>query len=457
VTIDERVRTDPSRGDRFFGDDLPLELGPRRAAKIYLARLLTVIGAGSAVLGLSALGAFTDFAPVLAAWTGLLILITVWALWRDMGRSPGGRAARWRARFLFPSMFSLFTITAVASASLATVSERPTRVTLVVVCVIAILSDFLLGKVTLIRAEVAADKTVEQALQGVALTRTAQPLITVLGDVVAAKSDTERRNAMDVLMRLTVGIARTVCGQSLDRRTETRATFYELESDTRVVKRAYEGSPGAKPPRDAFDGSKSINEKRVIELAKGDRALVVNDLDAAPPEFFSDYRGRPYKSYIAVPVRAGERAFGVLMIDSSMPNSLTDVDVGYAILLAGILGSGLAAAETSEPRIELGATDEGLLDEVARSFDVVFAQELPPRPVSFSLIPGADQKVLRLLHEGTDDVIALEEYRKAIAKLAADRAERGRRRLNVLSGKLIWAESTDPAYKIRIYEGYASH
>jgi hypothetical protein len=418
VTTDSEARPDLHEQDRFFGNTLPVELGVRRATEIYTYRLLTVACAGALILAIATLGALVGLAPVLVAWILLLIILTAWALRLDMIPGSGGRATRWRARFFFPAMFVLFTSTAVLTASLAVADPGAERPVLIGVCLAATACVFLLGKLTLIRAEVAA-----------------------------ARSAADKHKSADVLVRLTVGIAQAVCGRNLSRRAITRGIFYQLEENDRVVLRAHEGSYGDQKPRPLFDGRNSLNERRVVELAKGERVLVVNDIDAAPPEYFSDYRGRPYKSYIAVPVRAGDRPLGVLMIDSDTPNALTDVDVGYAILLAGILGTGLAIADTASLETPT-FPDVSLIDEMAKTLDVVFAQELPRTAVSFSLSPDMDRRFLTTLrqHPSAPDQETLEEYRRTIVEQAQARAERGLRHMNSMTSILIWAESTAPVF-----------
>ncbi|WP_430790974.1 GAF domain-containing protein [Actinoplanes sp. G11-F43] len=407
-----------------------------------------MVGAGAVVLIIGFLGAWMGMGEVLTAWTAVLVVVAGWAVRRDFVQSQG-RAARWRARFLLPTMFLLFTATGVVSGAFAVANAGARSGMLVGVCLVAMVCTFLLGKLTLIRAEVAAEKSFEQELRGVALTRTAQPLITALGDIVAAETESEREKATDVLVRLTVSVAKAVCGQNLSRVVNTRAIFYQLESDSVATRRAYDGTYEGVQPRWDFDARRSLNDKRVLELAKGDRVLVVNDIDASPPAHFADYQGRPYKSYVAVPVRAGDTAFGVLAIDSDTPNSLTDVDVGYAILVAGILGAGLAAADSPVGGTAGTRPAHSLVGEIARSLEVVFAQDLPGTAVSFSLNPSSDRDVLEALHgEHGDQFDALEKYWNELQELAERRAERGLRRMNQVSAQMLLGESTEPVYRV---------
>lgn len=83
-------------------------------------------------------------------------------------------------------------------------------------------------------------------------------------------------------------------------------------------------------------------------MARGDDSLLVPNLRQAPPENFPDPQARSYSSFIASPVRTTYRSFGLITVDSTKPNSLTIVDVGYIQLLAGLLAAGLAQLDEDE-------------------------------------------------------------------------------------------------------------
>jgi putative methionine-R-sulfoxide reductase with GAF domain len=54
---------------------------------------------------------------------------------------------------------------------------------------------------------------------------------------------------------------------------------------------------------------------------------------------------RSYESFISLPVRAGDKSFGLLTADSDTAYTLTNADRGFLILVAGILAAGLAHVE----------------------------------------------------------------------------------------------------------------
>jgi GAF domain-containing protein len=60
----------------------------------------------------------------------------------------------------------------------------------------------------------------------------------------------------------------------------------------------------------------------------------------APAGF--DIVGRTYKSFVAVPVRAGDEKIGLLTVDSDEVDVFTDVEEGYLRLLGGLLAAGVS-------------------------------------------------------------------------------------------------------------------
>ncbi len=179
-----------------------------------------------------------------------------------------------------------------------------------------------------------------KAALSITLADSGQPLISQLGTVTSSFNLDEIRSAVDTLMNRTVALARSLSGRNPAVACATRAVFYELQ-DRRLVRRSFEGRAGEAPRPDFLTG-RSDHDNEVVRLAQGEKVLVVDDLAGQPPPHFIDPVGRTYKSFIAVPVRAGRRSFGLLIADSDKPRSLGGEDKGFLILLAGILAAGLA-------------------------------------------------------------------------------------------------------------------
>jgi hypothetical protein len=174
-----------------------------------------------------------------------------------------------------------------------------------------------------------------------------RPLITLMGRIANACSEEERRAHVSTLISRAVGIAQSQCGRLTEVRCATRATLYEFLSDGRLVRRQTEGRQG-RMPRIDFVSSRSENDRGVIEIAKGENSLLITDVDKAPPRHFADYPGREYKSFLMVPLRADGRSFGFLGVDSDRTNTITETDVGFATLIAGIMAAALASVARSE-------------------------------------------------------------------------------------------------------------
>jgi putative methionine-R-sulfoxide reductase with GAF domain len=179
-----------------------------------------------------------------------------------------------------------------------------------------------------------------------AITVAGQPLVTALGNVSSGKDPQSVQTSITVLLDRVVAIAQTRAGREASSRCNTRAAFYRFDEDGNLQRVAYEGRPGGPSPRRSFVAGRSEHDDAVLRFAKSEEALLVSDLEESPPPHFLDRTGRSYKCFISVPVRTVEKSYGLLTVDSDVPNTLSGVDRGYMILLAGALASGLAHEQT---------------------------------------------------------------------------------------------------------------
>jgi putative methionine-R-sulfoxide reductase with GAF domain len=180
-----------------------------------------------------------------------------------------------------------------------------------------------------------------------ALNDTGQPLVVALGNVTSAKTPADARQAIAVLLDRAVSLARSEVGRLSQ--CKTRAAFYSFEGD-KLVRKIYYGWNGCTAPRKEFVSGHSDHDNEVIKFAEGEDALLVKDLENKPPAYFADCKGRCYKSFVSVPVRAGTKSYGLLTADADQPYALTEVDRGFLILIAGTLGAGLAHVDVVEGR-----------------------------------------------------------------------------------------------------------
>jgi GAF domain-containing protein len=168
-----------------------------------------------------------------------------------------------------------------------------------------------------------------------------------LGNVTASSTPESAKAALEVLIERTVSLAQTaIAGQSTCKK---RATFYLFDGD-RLVRRSQAAWTGAKASRQEWVLGRSPHDDEVVRFARGEDAALIVDLENDPPPHFVDNKGRAYKTFVSVPVRAGDTSFGLLTADADRAYALTDVDRGFLILIAGVLGAGVAHVEAVERR-----------------------------------------------------------------------------------------------------------
>ena len=175
-----------------------------------------------------------------------------------------------------------------------------------------------------------------------ALSAAGQPLVLALGSVTVARDSQEANAAIAVLLDRSVALAQSTVGTRSESRV--RAAFYDFD-EAGLRRRAYCVYAGSDAPRRNFIVGRTAHEDEVIRFANGENAILVRDLENEPPPHFVDSRGRNYKSFISVPVRAGNSSFGLLTVDADRPFALDEADRAYVVLIAGVLGAGLAHAE----------------------------------------------------------------------------------------------------------------
>lgn len=174
------------------------------------------------------------------------------------------------------------------------------------------------------------------------LNDTGRPLVVALANVTACESPEDARREVAVLIDRAVSLAQTVLASSSD--SHTRAAYYCIEGNC-LERKLWHGWTGSTAPRMEFVNGRSDHDDEVIRFAHGENALLVEDLENYPPPRFIDNKGRVYKSFVSVPVRAGSKTYGLLTADSDRAYALTGIDRGLMILIAGVLGAGVAHVE----------------------------------------------------------------------------------------------------------------
>ena len=182
----------------------------------------------------------------------------------------------------------------------------------------------------------------------VALNSAGQPLIAALGDVASARDEPDRLSCIRVLWNVVLDIAQKQCGRQGEAKCDTRSSFYSFEGRSLTLT----GTRGrlGEPPRSAFKQGVKEDEG-ALRLARSDFAKIVLDLDNEPSPVLELGDRKSSKAFIAVPIRAGVggKSFGLLTVESDQPNTLNRVDLGFMILLAGVLATALAVGEQPWP------------------------------------------------------------------------------------------------------------
>src|ERR1700726_1170016 len=80
----------------------------------------------------------------------------------------------------------------------------------------------------------------------------------------------------------------------------------------------------------------------VFAMIRHNQHLFCPDLDADPPPGWHITAPQTYRSFAAVPVAAGQNAFGMLMVDALAKDGIRRTDVPLIRLLAGLLADALA-------------------------------------------------------------------------------------------------------------------
>ncbi|MBB5868997.1 GAF domain-containing protein [Allocatelliglobosispora scoriae] len=173
--------------------------------------------------------------------------------------------------------------------------------------------------------------------------RSAEPVIGALNSVAASTCPEECHTSVQVLVSRVVDHSYNQCWLPEPTFAEIRCTYYELVGKEQLRRRHFGGR--ADVPRRDFKAERSLHDQEAIRLALDERSLLVNDLHTAPPPHFEDSLGRPYRSLVAVPVRAGGTSYGLLVLDAAAPGTFGPIDLGQLQLMANLLGAGLAHEE----------------------------------------------------------------------------------------------------------------
>jgi transcriptional regulator with GAF, ATPase, and Fis domain len=255
---------------------------------------------------------------------------------------PPGQRSRWVRRAVRYGLPVFFPVAVASATAVAAVNEGSIKAFWAVTAIVATAASAVFTVLKERQARAASRAaSVARAQLAAGLNRAGAPLLMGLGNVTTAKTPEDLQAAIEVLTARVVDIAHSQCGRHLRPGANLRSVYYAYVED-RLERRYWNGRQGNGTPRRQFRKGVSLHDTEVIRFVGTEEVLRVDDLYYHAPPHFNDAKGRPYRSFISVPVRAGESSFGMLSLDSDLPATFTEVDTGHMILLAGVLAAGLA-------------------------------------------------------------------------------------------------------------------
>ena len=162
------------------------------------------------------------------------------------------------------------------------------------------------------------------------------PIVRQLGRVATAGGRQERQVLQEAAVPMVVDSAAHLAGAG-----RVRACLFRFAPGTpRVLVPAQYSGRVDDPLEPIAEGT--VEGDLVFGMIRHNQHLFCPDLDADPPPGWRISAPQTYKSFAAVPVAAGQNAFGMLMVDTLEKGGIRRADVPLIRLLAGLLAVALA-------------------------------------------------------------------------------------------------------------------
>ncbi len=162
------------------------------------------------------------------------------------------------------------------------------------------------------------------------------PIVRQLGRVVTAPSKHQREALREAAIPMVVDSAAHLVGTG-----RVRACLFRFASGPPQVLVPTQYSGRVDDPLEPITEGTAEGDL-VLGMIRRNQHLFCPDLDAAPPPGWRMTAPQTYKSFAAVPVAAGQNAFGMLMVDALEKGGIRRMDVSLLRLLAGLLADALA-------------------------------------------------------------------------------------------------------------------
>jgi GAF domain-containing protein len=164
------------------------------------------------------------------------------------------------------------------------------------------------------------------------------PIVRQLGRVVTATRRSEREAQQEGLIAMVVDSAPRLVGSG-----RVRACLYRFApGEPRMLRPAQYGGRVDDPLGPITEQTPAGG--LVFGMIRHNEHLLCSDTDAGPPPGWQVTAPQTYKSFAAVPVAAGQNAFGMLMVDALEKGGIRQADVPLLRLLAGLVADALGAA-----------------------------------------------------------------------------------------------------------------
>jgi transcriptional regulator with GAF, ATPase, and Fis domain len=170
------------------------------------------------------------------------------------------------------------------------------------------------------------------------------PIVRQLGRIATATSKQERGNLREATIPMILDSA-----AHLIKGHRVRASWFRIAEGRprRLEPVQYAGRADA--PVTVFEEGTPEGDS-VFAMIRSNDHLQSSDVDRNPPPGWHGSAGHDYRSFVAVPVVAGQTPYGMLTVDAMNAGGVSRSEVPFVRLLAGLLADALA----------YGATEEGL-------------------------------------------------------------------------------------------------
>lgn len=168
------------------------------------------------------------------------------------------------------------------------------------------------------------------------------PIVRQLGRIATAPGRQERGNLREAAVLMILDSA-----TQLIKGERVRACWFRLEDGKprRLVPADYVGRADA--PVTVFEEGTAEGDS-VLHMIRHNEHVQSSDVDRDPPAGWHGSAEHGYRSFVAVPVVAGQTPYGMLTVDAMNAGGVSPSEVPFVRLLAGLLAGALAYGTTEE-------------------------------------------------------------------------------------------------------------